>query len=130
MAASTRRVATLDQLRGRILETLQGLAELKSYNTLNHHRACIDADQAALYADQWHLGRLASLGNALVGLGVSLAAVLALWLAAEAYRAEALSGPLMVMMPLAVLAMGEALGAAGLIHRAGGNPRRRGASMP
>lgn len=111
MAASTRRVATLDQLRGRILETLQGLAELKSYNTLNHHRACIDADQAALYADQWHLGRIASLGNALVGLGVSLAAVLALWLAAEAYRAEALSGPLMVMMPLAVLAMGEALGA-------------------
>ncbi|MAX33317.1 MAG: thiol reductant ABC exporter subunit CydC [Halomonadaceae bacterium] len=111
MAASTRRVATLDHLRGRILETLQGLAELKSYGTLSQHRARIDADQAALYADQWQLGRVAALGNALVGLGVSLAAVLALWLAAEAYRAEALSGPLMVMMPLAVLAMGEALGA-------------------
>ncbi|RAR61488.1 MULTISPECIES: thiol reductant ABC exporter subunit CydC [Halomonadaceae] len=111
MAASTRRVATLDHLRGRILETLQGLAELTSYGTLSHHRARIDADQATLYADQWHLGRIAALGNALVGLGVSLTAVLALWLAAEAYRAEALSGPLMVMMPLAVLAMGEALGA-------------------
>lgn len=111
MAASTRRVATLDRLRGRILETLQGLAELTTYGTLARHRARIDEDQAALYADQWHLGRIAALGNALVGFGVSLTAVLALWIAAEAYRAETLSGPLMVMMPLAVLAMGEALGA-------------------
>ncbi|WP_242457917.1 thiol reductant ABC exporter subunit CydC [Halomonas sp. YLGW01] len=111
MAASTRRVATLDRLRGRILETLQGLAELKSYDTLASHRTRIEEDQSVLYADQWHLGRIAALGNALVGLGVGLAAVLVLWLGAEAYRAEALSGPLMVMMPLAVLAMGEALGA-------------------
>ncbi|WP_458524644.1 thiol reductant ABC exporter subunit CydC [Onishia taeanensis] len=111
MVASARRVATLDRLRGRILETLQGLAELTSYGTLARHRDRIDEDQAALYADQWHLGRISALGNALVGFGVSLTAVLALWLAAEAYRAEALSGPLMVMMPLAVLAMGEALGA-------------------
>ncbi|WP_136254352.1 thiol reductant ABC exporter subunit CydC [Onishia niordana] len=111
MAASTRRVASLDHLRGRILETLQGLAELKSYATLAHHRGRINEDQAALYADQWQLGRVAALGNVLVGLGISLTAVLALWLAAEAYRSGTLSGPLMVMMPLAVLAMGEALGA-------------------
>ncbi|HET8791463.1 MAG TPA: ATP-binding cassette domain-containing protein, partial [Modicisalibacter sp.] len=111
MAASQRRVATLDRLRMRSIELLQGLAELRCYQTLAEHRHTLEAKEDALYADQRRLGRRQALGSALVSLGVGLSAVLALWLAAEAHIGERLSGPLMVMMPLAVLAMNEALAA-------------------
>nr|WP_297457372.1 thiol reductant ABC exporter subunit CydC [uncultured Halomonas sp.] len=109
MAASQRRVATLDRLRMRTIEQLQGLAELRCYRTLTSHRHTIEAEEDALYADQRRLGNRQALGNALVGFGVGLSAVLALWLAAEVHIGERLSGPLMVMMPLAVLAVNEAL---------------------
>ena len=111
MAASQRRVATLDHLRMRTIEQLQGLAELRCYQTLMEHRHTIEAEEDVLYADQRRLGRRQALGSALVSLGVGLSAVLALWLAAQAHLGERLSGPLTVMMPLAVLAMNEALAA-------------------
>ncbi|SDK94649.1 ATP-binding cassette, subfamily C, CydC [Modicisalibacter muralis] len=109
MAPSQRRVATLDRLRMRAIEQLQGLAELRCYRTLTEHRHTLEAEEDALYADQRRLGRRQALGSALVSLGVGLSAVLALWLAAEAHIGERLSGPLTVMMPLAVLALNEAL---------------------
>lgn len=108
MAASQRRVATLDRLRSHTIEHLQGLAELRAYGSLDRHRDKIASVETSLYRDQRHLGRVAALGNALAGLGVSLSMLLALWLAAQAYAAGILTGPLMVMMPLAVLALGEA----------------------
>lgn len=109
LAASQRRVATLDRLRMRIIEQLQGLAELRCYQTLATHRQSLRKEEETLYDDQRRLGRYLAFGNALVGLGVSLSAVLALWLAATAHAAGSLSGALMVMMPLAVLAVNEAL---------------------
>lgn len=109
MAFSWRRVATLDRLRMRSVEQLQGLAELRCYGTLAAHRRTLQAEERTLYADQRRLGRRQALGNALVSLGVGLGAVLALWLAAQANINEWLSGPLMVMMPLAVLALNEVL---------------------
>ncbi|MFC3285418.1 thiol reductant ABC exporter subunit CydC [Litchfieldella rifensis] len=108
MAASQRRVATLDRLRAHAIEHLQGLAELRAYGSLGRHRGEMASVETSLYRDQRYLGRVAASGNALVGLGVSLAMLLALWLAAQAYAAGTLTGPLMVMMPLAVLALGEA----------------------
>ncbi|GGX79945.1 thiol reductant ABC exporter subunit CydC [Litchfieldella qijiaojingensis] len=108
MSPSQRRVATLDRLRGHVIEHLQGLGELRAYGSLSMHRRRIFDEEDALYRDQRQLGRITALGNALAGLGVSLVMLLVLWLAALAYRAEALSGPLMVMMPLAVLALNEA----------------------
>nr|WP_299239649.1 thiol reductant ABC exporter subunit CydC [uncultured Halomonas sp.] len=109
MAASRRRVAALDRLRSSTIEQLQGLAELRCYRTLGMHRQTLLAQEQELYRDQRRLGRLQALGNAVVGLGVSLTAVLALWLGAGLYTANTLSGPLLVLMPLAVLAANEAL---------------------
>lgn len=109
MAASRRRVATLDRLRMRTIEQLQGLAELCCYRTLDMHRRTLQEQEQALYADQRRLGRYQALGSALVGLGVSLAVLLGLWLAAKAHAAGELSAPVMVMLPLAVLAVSEAL---------------------
>ncbi|SEK30238.1 thiol reductant ABC exporter subunit CydC [Halomonas daqiaonensis] len=109
MAASRRQVGDLEQLRGRLIEQLQGLAELEAYRSLADHRARLAEIEARLYRDQRRLGRRVALGNALASLVVGLGMLLSLWLAAEAWSAGLLSGPLTVMMPLAVLAISEAL---------------------
>ncbi|TDO13952.1 thiol reductant ABC exporter subunit CydC [Halomonas ventosae] len=109
MAASHRQVRDLERLRGRLIEQLQGLAELEAYGSLGDHCARLAAIESRLYRDQRRLGQWVSLGNALASIVVGLAMLLALWLASQAWRTELLSGPLMVMMPLAVLAIGEAL---------------------
>ncbi|MDZ7852745.1 MAG: thiol reductant ABC exporter subunit CydC [Halomonas sp.] len=109
LAASRRQVGDLEQLRGRLIEQIQGLAELEAYGSLADHRVRLAAIEARLYRDQRRLGQRVALGNALASLVVGLAMLLALWLAAEAWSAGLLSGPLTVMMPLAVLAISEAL---------------------
>ena len=109
MHASQRRVATLDRLRSRTIEHVQGLAELSAYGSLAAHRDTLAQHEQRLYADQRQLGRRAALGNALVGLGVGVTLLAVLWLASLAHAGGVLSGPLMVMMPLAVLALGETL---------------------
>ncbi|WP_016854737.1 thiol reductant ABC exporter subunit CydC [Halomonas smyrnensis] len=109
LAASRQRVDELERLRGRLIEQLQGLAELETYGTLAGQRRRLEAIEDRLYADQRRLGRFSALGTAVAGLAVGLGWLSALWLAALAWQAGALSGPLMVMMPLAVMAMSEAL---------------------
>ncbi|MEQ5802271.1 thiol reductant ABC exporter subunit CydC [Halomonas sp. H10-9-1] len=109
MAASRRQVAGREALRGRLVEQLQGMAELEAYGALADHRRHLEALEAELYRDQQRLGTLVALGNALAALLVGAAALVALWLAATAWQAGELSGALAVMMPLAVLAMSEAL---------------------
>lgn len=110
MAASQRRVASLDALRGRSIEHVQGLAELSTYDSLAAHRETIHHHERVLYADQRHLARHTALGKALVDAGIGATLLVTLWLASLAYYSGALSGPLVVMMPLAVLALGETLG--------------------
>ncbi|MDT8893835.1 thiol reductant ABC exporter subunit CydC [Halomonas sp. I1] len=109
LAASRRRVVELERLRGRVIEHLSGMAELEAHGALAEQRRRLDAIEARLRDDQRRLGRLSALGSALAGLAVGLAWLAALWLGARLWVDEALSGPLMVMMPLAVLAMSEAL---------------------
>ena len=111
MAESRAQVGELEALRGRLVEALQGMAELEAYGSLARHRHELHAIEARLYRGQRRLGALVALGNALAGLVVGLAMLLALWLAAGAWEAGRLSGPLMVMMPIAMLAMSEALAA-------------------
>ncbi|MDW5375656.1 thiol reductant ABC exporter subunit CydC [Halomonas sp. HP20-15] len=110
MAPARRRVASQDRLRGRVIEQIQGLSELRCYGTLASHRQALIDEQTTLYADQRRLASRQALGNALANLVVGLCVVLALWLAAHAEVAGRISGAVMVMMPLAVLALNEALG--------------------
>ncbi|MDR5898681.1 thiol reductant ABC exporter subunit CydC [Halomonas vilamensis] len=111
MAASERHVHQLEALRSRTIEQLQGLAELEAYGSLAVHRARLDDIELRLQHDQRTLGRLSALGNALQGWLVSAATLATLWLTAHAWQAGTISGPVMVMLPMAVLAMNEALGA-------------------
>ncbi len=109
MGASRRLVAHLQRLRGQLIEHLQGQAELEAYASQGWHRQRIEAQEARLQFDQRFLARLAGFGVALVNLTVGLAMLAALWLAALAWQQDAISGAVMVLMPLAVLACGEAL---------------------
>ncbi|MBZ9556930.1 MULTISPECIES: thiol reductant ABC exporter subunit CydC [unclassified Modicisalibacter] len=111
MAPGQRRVATQDRLRSRIIELLEGLAELRGHGALDDYRRRLGLETRALYADQRRLASRQALGSALAGLGVSAAAVLALWLGARAYEAQRIGGAVMVMLPLAVLALNEVFGA-------------------
>ncbi|MFG6160059.1 thiol reductant ABC exporter subunit CydC [Halomonas sp. 1390] len=111
MAASRGQVEALEALRGRLLEHLRGLAELEAYGSLAAHRARLDAIERRLQDDQWRLARVAGLGSALAGLAVGATWLAVLVLAALAWQAGALSGPVMVLMPLAVMALNEALAA-------------------
>ncbi|RTR06352.1 thiol reductant ABC exporter subunit CydC [Halomonas nitroreducens] len=111
LAASRRRVDALERLRGRVIEQLQGLAELEAYGSLAAHRRRLEVIEARLAADHRRLGLTAALGNALAGLATGATWLAALWLAARAWQGGVLSGPVMVMMPLAVLALNEALAA-------------------
>ncbi|MWJ28548.1 thiol reductant ABC exporter subunit CydC [Halomonas sp. ZH2S] len=111
LTESERHVGQLEALRSRTMEQLQGLAELKAYGSLAIHRERLSAIERQLQHAQQRLGHWVALGNALEGWLVSAATLMTLWLAALAWQAGNISGAVMVMLPMAVLAMNEALGA-------------------
>ncbi len=109
MAASRRQVSHLQRLRSLTIEHVQGQAELEAYGARPHHCQALLAQEAQLQRDQARLGRLGGFGMSLVNAMVGLCMLVCLWLAALAWQQQAISGAVMVMVPLAVLAVGEAL---------------------
>lgn len=107
-AVSAARVGTVETLRVRLIEQLQGLAELTAYGSLAWHRARVDDVEAALLAGQRRLGRRTAAGSALATLGVQGGMALVLLLAVAAFSHGLISAPVMVLLPLAVLGLGEA----------------------
>lgn len=109
---SARRVQQLDALRTQAIEQLQGLAELTAAGTLQLHREKLLAGSRQMLDEQLILQGRIALGQALATLGVMAATLLGLFGAMQAYAAELLSGPIVVMIPLALMALSE--GFAGL----------------
>lgn len=108
--ASHRRVERQERLRVRAIEQVEGLAELSAYRALATHRGQWQREEQALLDDQRRLGRRTALANLVVTLGVQWGAVAILLVGLMAYRSGEVSGPVMVMLALGTLAMGEALG--------------------
>lgn len=100
-----------EALRQRLVDMAQGLGELSAFGALAGHRARTSAVAARLVADQARLARRAALGEAATTAGVHLAAVLALGIGVVLFHAGGIGGPVLVLLPLAVLGLGEALGA-------------------
>lgn len=109
MASSWRHTGHLERLRSHSIEHLTNLAELEAYSSQAWHRQRLRTQEVMLVKDQRRMGQLASLGAALSNLVVGLAMILVLWFAALAWQQEVISGPILVMMPLAVLALSEVL---------------------
>lgn len=109
MAPSRRQVGHLQRLRSQAIEHVTGLAELEAYRSRDWHRQGFFQREERLSRDQQRTASVAGFGVALVNLMVGLGMVAALWLAAAAWQQGMISGAVMVMMPIAVLALGEVL---------------------
>ncbi len=107
-AASAARVTTLETLRVRLIEQLQGLAELTAYGSLGRHRARVRDAEATLLAHQRRLGQRAAAGSALATLGVQGGMALVVLVAVAAFSQDRVPAPVMVLLPLAVLGLSEA----------------------
>ncbi len=106
---SARRVEQLDGLRVQAIEHLQGMAELKAAGTLGVHRQHLLAGSQQMLDQQLALQGRIALGQAITTLGVMGAVMVGLFGAIQAYLTGLLSGPVMVMIPLALMALTEGL---------------------
>jgi len=109
---SARRVELLDNLRSQAIEQLQGLAELSAAGTLALHRQRLLAHSQQTLDEQLKLQGRITLGQSVATLGVMAAVLIGLFGAMQAYAGGLLSGPIVVMIPLALMALSE--GFAGL----------------
>lgn len=109
MVSSRRHANHLERLRSHCIEHLTHLAELEAYSSQAWHRQRLHAQELMLAGDQRRTGQLASLGAALANLVVGVAMVMVLWFAALAWQQEVIGGAIVVMMPLAVMALSEVL---------------------
>lgn len=111
MVASRRRVETLEQLRSGVMESLRGFAELEAYGALDRRRTQLEDIEAQLFKDQWRLAVVTAIGNALVAALIGGTWLLLLMMGAAAFANGGLSAPIMVMLPLAAMALSEGLAA-------------------
>jgi ATP-binding cassette subfamily C protein CydC len=108
---SAQRVEQLDGLRVQCIEQLQGLAELTAAGSLGRHQQALLARSEQLINDQLALQGRVVLGQALSLFGVLGASLLGLFAGVIAYQQGLLSGPLMVMIALALMGLNEAFSA-------------------
>ena len=99
-----------EQLRGQVMEHLEGFAELtaagragKHSGRLMRHAFALSQSQAEVDARVgWHLS--------VTVLLVNLSAVIALWAGFGLFQQDLVSGPVLVLLPIALLGLGEVYG--------------------
>jgi ATP-binding cassette, subfamily C, bacterial CydC len=108
LAASHALVAALPELRRQAGDGLEGLQELVAFDLGDAQRARLEVQSAHLLGLQERLQRLDAAGQA----GITLAGLLATWLALALgltlLQSGAISGPVLGLLVLGVLALGEA----------------------
>ncbi|MDH2289939.1 thiol reductant ABC exporter subunit CydC [Cobetia sp. 10Alg 146] len=109
LVASRRRVTTLESLRSALMETLRGQAELEAYAALGSARQRLDEIETRLLRDQWRLAVITAIGNGLASLVIGLSWLLLLAAAMQGMTDERLTPAVMVMLPLAAMALSEGL---------------------
>lgn len=109
MSASRRRVQTLETLRSAMIETLGGLAELEAYSALARRDEQLEQIEQRLLHDQWRLSIVTGIGNALAATAIGLCWLMVLVFAIPAFQSGLISAPVMVMLPLAAMALSEGL---------------------
>lgn len=101
--------AATARLRTRIVEGVQGLAELKVYQADGRHAEAVLGDNETLMAAQRRMARLSGISTALSGLAGQLAALAILALGVAGVAAGVLPGPAVALMMLGALALFDAL---------------------
>lgn len=106
-AVSFRLVAQQENQRSMLVEQIEGLGELQASHSLANYQAQLLTAQQTEMQDQERLQKVAAWGAGLQTLLLQLMAAACLLLAAEAYQQGWLSGPMMVLVPLALMALQE-----------------------
>jgi ATP-binding cassette subfamily C protein CydC len=96
-------------LRRQVLDLAAGLAELRCFGALERTREEIGRQDAALVDAGARLARRSAAAETAMQLGVQLAAVAALAVGVALHASGTLAGPLVALLPLAVLGLGEIL---------------------
>jgi thiol reductant ABC exporter CydC subunit len=110
--APGRRLARLrGELSARLVDGVQGQAELLAFGREESHAASVAVLSRAMADEQQRLTRASALGGALAGLGADLTAIAVLALAVRAVRSGALDGVQLAVVTLIALAAFEAVAA-------------------
>jgi len=102
-------VQHLSDLRIHIVEGLQGMPELLVFGAHHRHLDGVEKSNRALLKSQLRMSRIRELSQALITLLSGFAVLAALYLTVALVNREALDGPGMALVTLAVLASFEAV---------------------
>ena len=97
------------ELRVRIIDTLQGLAELLVFDDYHRHLEAVAHSSRALLKSQLRMSHIRGLSLALITLISGLAVLTALYLAVELVMLDVLNGANLALITLAILASFEAV---------------------
>ncbi|XOZ35053.1 thiol reductant ABC exporter subunit CydC [Halomonadaceae bacterium KBTZ08] len=104
-------VKASERLRVRALEQLEGMAELAAAHRLQDDQRRLAGEEASLRENQYRRSARVVDAQALNTLVLQLLVVVVLLLGGQAWQSGQVSGPVMVMMPLAVMALAEGFAA-------------------
>ncbi|TBW47847.1 thiol reductant ABC exporter subunit CydC [Marinobacter halodurans] len=106
---TARRVERLENLRGRLIETLEGQAELRAAGLIGAYYDRLLDDDEVMMRPQYATERSVSTAQGLITWTVQAIALLALVMGLGGVESGTVSGPVAVLIPLAVLGLGEIL---------------------
>jgi ATP-binding cassette subfamily C protein CydC len=101
--------AATERLRDELLDSLRGLAEWRAFGQHKQQQARVARGSETLLRRQAALATRAAMAEQAIGLLTQIAAVLTLFIALLLYHEGSISGPVAVLMTLAVLGLGEVL---------------------
>ena len=101
-------VERTEQLRVRLIDQVQGMAELSAYGTLTAHAERIHEQDTSLLDGQRRLAHMSAGWNAVSTLVIQLTVAAVLGLGLQAYLQGHIGLAIAALMPLAVMAMAEA----------------------
>ncbi|MGB5749095.1 MAG: cysteine/glutathione ABC transporter ATP-binding protein/permease CydC [Desulfobacterales bacterium] len=97
------------ELRVRVIDTLQGLAELLVFDAYHHHLEAVKLSSRELLKSQLRMSHIRGLSLALITLISGMAVLTALYLAVDLVKFDLLNGANLALITLAILASFEAV---------------------
>jgi ATP-binding cassette subfamily C protein CydC len=99
-----------DTLRSQLVQHIEGYAELTAAGRARDHSALLMQQAEQLTNEQCSIETQAGWHLAGSNLLINLAVVVALWMGFNLFQQQILSGPVLVLLPIALLGLGEVYG--------------------
>lgn len=106
-ALTSRQTDETEEIRTGVIEHLDGFAELTAAGRTGKHAAWLLRNASWVTRQQAETETRVGWHSALTQAMINLAVVCALWVGLQLYSIDAVSGPVMVLLPIALLGLGE-----------------------